>query len=166
MNSYLLQCALRAHLTPALAHLPLCVKQRLQPVNEDPGTEVLRSAKIYIGDVWPKQAGAGENVPFLCLQERGGHDEESLTRVEILLRCAVYSPEPETAVHELSNLVSTVRHAIMPLSLRPLEARYRLLTDEKNRLLAWETPTEQNHPYAEAYILSVWEYKSMEGVML
>lgn len=166
MNAYLLQCALRAHLTPALAHLPLCVKQRIQPVNKNPGAEVLRPAKIYIGDVWPKQAGAEENVPFICLQERGGHDEESLSRAEILLRCAVYSPEPETAVHELSTLVSTVRHALMPLSLRPLEARYRLLTDEKNRLLAWETPTEQNHPYAEAYILSVWEYKSIEGVML
>lgn len=166
MNPYFLQCALRAHLTPVLAHLPLCVKQRTQPLTEKTSAEVTRPAKIYIGDVWPKQAGAEENVPFLCLQERGGHDEESLTRVEILLRCAVYSPEPETAVHELSTLVSTVRHALMPLSLRPLEARYRLLTDEKNRLLAWETPTEQNHPYAEAYILSVWEYKSMEGVML
>lgn len=166
MNSYLLQCALRAHLAPALAHLPLCVKQRTQPLTENASAEVTRPANIYIGDVWPKQAGAEENVPFICLQERGGHDEESLTRVEILLRCAVHSPTPEEASHELSNLISTVRHALMPLSQRPLEARYRLLTDEKDRLLAWETPTEQNHPYAEAYILSVWEYKSMEGMML
>lgn len=166
MNTYLLQCALRAHLAPAVAQLPLCVKQRLQPLKENVDAEVTRPANIYIGDVWPKQAGAEENVPFICLQERGGHDEESLTRVEILLRCAVHSPTPEEACHELSNLVSTVRHALMPLSLCPLEARYRLLTDEKGRLLAWETPTEQNHPYAEAYILSVWEYKSIEGNML
>lgn len=166
MNTYTLQCALRDALTPALAGLPLLVKQRVQPAATQAGPEITRAAKISIGDVWPKQAGTEENVPFVCLQERGGHDADALTTAEIIIRCAVYSGEPEEAAHELSNLVSTVRHTLLARQHSPLEQSYRLLADEKGHLLPWETPTEQTHPYAEAYILSVWEYKSIEGVMV
>lgn len=166
MNTYMLQCALRDALTEALANLPLLVRQRVQAQSTNAEPEISRPANIYIGDVWPKQAGAEENVPFLCLQERGGHDADAMTSAEIIIRCAVYSLEPEEAAHELSNLVSTVRHALLHRQHSPLEQVYRLLADDKGRLLPWETPTEQSHPYAEAYILSVWEYKSIEGVSI
>lgn len=162
MNPYLLQTSLRAHLTPVLGALPLAVNPRTATAM---GEELIRPARIRIGDVIPKVPAEGESVPFVCLQERGGHDSEGVTVVEILIRCAVYSPEPEEAAHELSNLVHTVRHALMPLAVQPMQGRFRLNCDEKGRLLPWETPTEQNHPYAESYILSVWEYKSIEGIM-
>lgn len=171
----MLQCALRDALAPVLETLPLAVKNRPvgrgapqpsrngEPFASDP--DALRPAAIHIGDVRPKQSGSDETVPFVCLQESGGHDADSMTRAEILIRCAVYSPEPEEAAHELSNLLHTLRHALMPLGQSPLSGRYRLLADEKGRLLPYEIPTEQNHPYAEGYILSVWKYKSLEGVI-
>lgn len=162
MNPYLLQTTLREHLTPVLEALPLAVNPRATATTVQ---ELTRPAAIRIGDVLPRQATDGESVPFVCLQERGGHDDEGVSVVEILIRCAVYSPEPEEAAHELSNLVHTVRHALMPLAVQPMQGRFRLNCDEKGRLLPWETPTEQNHPYAESYILSVWEYKSIEGIM-
>lgn len=158
----MLQTSLRAHLTPVLEALPLAVNPRTATAT---GEELTRPALIRIGDVIPKVPAEGESVPFICLQERGGYDSEGSTVVEILLRCAVYSPEPEEAAQELSNLVHTVRHALMSLAVQPLQGRFRLNCDEKGRLLPWESPTEQNHPYAEGYILSVWEYKSIEGVM-
>lgn len=171
MNTYMLQCAIRAALEPAVATLPLLTKPRPQALKTPAAAptavqvESTRAAKIYIGDVWPKQTGPEESVPFICLQERGGHDADSMTTVEIIIRCAVYSLNPEEATHELANLVSTVRHALLTKQHSPLECQYRLLIDDKGRLLPWESPTEQTHPYAESYILSVWEYKSIEGVL-
>ncbi len=166
-SPYLLQCALRDVLSTALEKFPLAVRKDIRGdikgVNKgDTKTENTRPVNIYLADIALREKGSAELAPFICLQERSGEDIDGMTRVEILMRLVVYSEDVEGVAHELSNLVQVVRHVLMPFVTRPLLREYRLLLDEKKRLLPWERPLDQFHPFAEAFILSMWDYKGFE----
>ncbi len=159
---FLLQKALQAHLTQSLAVLPLETKIKGRDGKNAEG-EHTRTARVFVGDVPKRKAGQEEVIPFVSVHEQAGHTgDHGMTRTELLLRCAIFSEDEEDAAQELSNLVQSVRHVLSPLCQHPLDSRYRLLTDDKGRLLPWERPLEQPSPYAEAYILTTWEYKGFE----
>lgn len=154
-HPYLLQCAIK----DALAET---VGTTLHTCRATGDKEELAPLKIFIGDIPPRKRNEPEAVPCLCIQEQGGKDIDGMTFVELVIRIVVYSREVEDAAHELSNLIFAVRHALMPFCTRPLSQRYRLLCSDKGELLPWERPLEQQSPYAEAFVLSVWDYKGFE----
>ncbi len=142
--------ALRDALSPALATLPLESRQGQG--------SILRSPRIYLGQLPPRQANAPFEAPFVLIQALGGHeDAEGFARAEIALRVCVWNDETEANENDLHNLLATIRHALIGYRNTALNGRYILAPDSSGIWLAWTRPDEQASGFAEAYILSQWK---------
>lgn len=156
--------ALERHLTQALAHLRL-----VAPEKDEKGEEIIRSPYIFIGDFPPKRS-AGQTArefPCVLLLSGDGCMVEGETRQEVICLCCVYNAEDgdgRGAEMDLEVLCSTVAAALRPCMDMPLESRFRLIPDEKNRWLRRQRAGEpaQPRPYVQAAITGLWETPGWE----
>lgn len=161
MNVYLLLCALRTTLTPELDTLPLAVRTRNTRPEKD--KETVRPARLYIGELPPKQSGEDEAVPpFVVLQELDGKHMDGFHHVRIGMRASIWNEEPEGAVNDLHNLMSLLTRTCGPYQRKPLQGRYSLEPDDDGALCSWFRPDEQNPPYREGYIITRWKMAGLE----
>lgn len=123
MSAFTLMLAMRAHLEEQLHELPLATPGR------DQRPDGVRTARVFIGDLPPKQDGPDQEFPFVLLQAKSGfgvgHADD---KAEVLIRCGVYSREEgaarEAAEEDLSNLVSHIRRRLRPFVAEALASKY------------------------------------------
>lgn len=150
----------------------------LQPVRllgqSDKG-DVECAAQVFIGDLPPKrqpQSGKpdreqpGRNLPCVVLVPITGHHVEGQAVVTLALICVVYNPngrDAEDAEADLAVLLSSVTGALAPCANgEPLARRFELLADAQGRILPWVKSEAQPHPFLQATITSVWQFRGWE----
>ena len=151
MSVFRLQQAIKAALAAPLAALPLVTPGR-------GGKDGLRTPQVHIGSLPPKGDGPDQEFPFVLIVAKSGYEFQGSHPTEVVIRCGVYNREGggEGAEEDLHNLVSTVRHALLPASHAPLDNRFELQAAGQERWLPWEKPEQQPQPYLEAWIISNW----------
>lgn len=162
MNNFLLMVALRDHLTPALAGLPLPTRARRErPRPEDVR---LRPARILLGSLPAKSGEHDEyDAPLVLIQAMSGHDkDDGFGHTVLALRLVVWNEEPEGAENDLQNLMALVRRSAMACRQQALDGRYILTANERGEFAPWARPDEQAPQFAEAYALTHWNMQGNE----
>ena len=157
MNNFLLMVALRDHLTPALAGLPLPTRARRErPRPEDVR---LRPARILLGSL-PAKSG---DAPLVLIQAMSGHDkDDGFGHTVLALRLVVWNEDPEEAENDLHNLLALVRRSAMACRQQALNGRYILTANERGEFAPWARPDEQAPQFAEAYAMTHWNMQGNE----
>lgn len=171
MSAYILLEALKQHLEPQLAVLPLPVRGRDGqghpvpltagvPTEQDP---VLRPARIHLGSMPSTAPEAFSAAPFIVLQPMSGFNRDGLSHVRVALRLCIVSDDLEEAENDLQNLISQVCLSVQSLPDGVLDKRFRL-TDEGQGETLWERPDEQVYPFLQAHIFTTWQSKGVSHV--
>ena len=150
--------AIKKYLTERCAHLNL-----ESPEPGADGKPVVRPPRVFIGD-FPAKREAGKDareVPCILLTPVGGYVEGGEAYVDIAAILMVYNPEQgdgEGMEMDLAVLLNAVCGALRRCLELPLEQRFRLERDEKDRIYRWQRSGEPNtpRPYVQLTILSRW----------
>ena len=150
--------ALRGFLESECADLALSC-----PEKDETGNDTVRAPRVYIGDFPAKRQKGMETREFPCivLAPVSGWAAEGLEVAEIAAYLCIYNNEEgdaEGMEMELALLQSAVSRVCALCLDQPLDRRFQLVPDERDRLYRWQRngELETPRPYAQMVVVSRW----------